>query len=157
MADMYSMQKRMSVITDLYIILKKNREQIEILTAENEEILKRIEELATNYVGESSSDEECNTPVPESSKCRTPSGFVRPGKISDELAEFLGKEKGTMIARTEITREIQKYIRDNNLQDKENNRIINSDEKLTTLFNITDGEQLTYFSLQKYINPHCLK
>ena len=157
MAEMYSMRKTMSVITDLYIILKKNREQIEILTAENEEIQKRIEELATNYDGESSSDEECDTSVPEPGKCRAPSGFVRPGKISDELAEFLGKEKGTMMARTDITREIQKYIRNNGLQDQENKRNINPDEKLLALFNIPYGEQLTYFNLQRYIGPHCLK
>ena len=48
---------------------------------------------------------------------RQPSGFVKPAVISDELAGFLGKSKGTEMARTEVTREINSYIRANKLQD----------------------------------------
>jgi hypothetical protein len=33
---------------------------------------------------------------------RSPSGFVRPCLISDEMAVFLGVEVGTMIARTSV-------------------------------------------------------
>lgn len=82
------------------------------------------------------------------------SKFCTPTKISDELAEFLGKEKGTEMARNEITREINKYIRINHLQDKENKRIINPDTKLSNLLKLNDGDELTYFNLQKYISPH---
>ena len=42
---------------------------------------------------------------------RAPSGFVKPTLISSELAEFLGKPVGTEMARTEVTREINKYIK----------------------------------------------
>ncbi|GAG15471.1 unnamed protein product, partial [marine sediment metagenome] len=51
---------------------------------------------------------------------RAPSGFVKPTKISMELANFLGKPKGTEMARTEVTREINGYIRAHNLQDPKN-------------------------------------
>jgi len=61
---------------------------------------------------------------------RQPSGFVKPTKISDELAKFLEKPVGTEMARTDVTREINKYIRSHNLQDKENGRKINPDAKL---------------------------
>jgi len=81
------------------------------------------------------------------------SKFCTPFKISDELADFLGKEKGTMMSRSDITRDINKYIKLNNLQDMKNKRYINPDAKLSNLFKL-NGDQLTYFNIQRYILPH---
>ena len=88
---------------------------------------------------------------------RAPSGFVKPTKISDELASFLGKDLGSEMARTQVTREINTYIRANNLQDKTNGRKINPDTKLAVLLKIQDGDDLTYFNLQRYMSPHFFK
>lgn len=88
---------------------------------------------------------------------RAPSGFVKPTKISDELAKFLEKPVGSEMARTEVTRDINKYIRSNNLQDKENGRKINPDSKLTTLLKLKKTDELTYFNLQRYMSPHFAK
>lgn len=88
---------------------------------------------------------------------RAPSGFVKPTLISAELASFLGKTAGTEMARTEVTREINAYIRDHQLQDKSNGRIINADTKLSSLLKIPAGEELTYFNLQRYMSPHFTK
>ena len=88
---------------------------------------------------------------------RAPSGFVKPTKISDELASFLGKEKGSEMARTEVTRDINKYIRTHNLQDKDNGRKINPDSKLATLLKLKKTDELTYFNLQRYMSPHFAK
>jgi chromatin remodeling complex protein RSC6 len=88
---------------------------------------------------------------------RAPSGFVKPTLISNELAGFLGKPEGSEMARTEVTREINKYIRTNNLQDKENGRKINPDKKLTSLLKLKKGDELTYFNLQRYMSPHFAK
>jgi chromatin remodeling complex protein RSC6 len=88
---------------------------------------------------------------------RSPSGFVKPTLISDELAVFLGKGKGTQMARTEVTREINAYIRANQLQDKTNGRRINADTNLASLLKLTSGEELTYFNLQRYMSPHFAK
>ena len=85
---------------------------------------------------------------------RAPSGFVKPTLISKELSEFLGKTDGSEMARTEVTREINAYIRNNNLQDKENGRRINPDTKLKSLLKLKKGEELTYFNLQRYMSPH---
>ena len=88
---------------------------------------------------------------------RAPSGFVKPTLISKELANFLGKPVGTEWARTEVTREINAYIRTHNLQDKENGRKINPDSKLRSLLQLKKDEELTYFNLQKYMSPHFAK
>ena len=88
---------------------------------------------------------------------RAPSGFVKPTKISDELAGFLGKDSGTEMARTDVTREINSYIRANNLQDKENGRKINPDNKLAVLLKLKKTDELTYFNLQRYMSHHFAK
>ena len=88
------------------------------------------------------------------SKPRQPSGFVKPTKISTELANFLGKPEGSEMARTEVTREINKYIRANDLQDPSNGRKINPDGKLRGLLQVPTSDDLTYFNLQKYLSKH---
>ena len=88
---------------------------------------------------------------------RAPSGFVKPTQISDELATFLEKPTGIEMARTEVTRDINSYIRTHNLQDKTNGRKINPDARLANLLQITSGEELTYFNLQKYMSRHFSK
>ena len=88
---------------------------------------------------------------------RQPSGFVKPTRISDELAKFLNKPSGSEMARTEVTREINTYIRAQNLQDKENGRKINPDSKLAALLKLKKTDELTYFNLQRYMSPHFAK
>ena len=88
---------------------------------------------------------------------RKPSGFAEAAPISDDLCDFMGKDHGTNMARTEVTREINSYIREHKLQDKDNGRKIIPDKKLTSLLKIKKGEELTYFNLQKYMSPHFAK
>jgi upstream activation factor subunit UAF30 len=88
---------------------------------------------------------------------RQPSGFVKPTKISDELAKFLEKPVGTEMARTDVTREINSYIRAHNLQDTSNGRKIIPDAKLATLLKLNKTDELTYFNLQRYMSPHFFK
>ena len=88
---------------------------------------------------------------------RAPSGFVKPTKISKELAAFLGKDWGTEMARTQVTREINAYIRAHNLQDPKNGRRILADAKLRKLLKLSKDDELTYFNLQRYMSPHFAK
>jgi chromatin remodeling complex protein RSC6 len=92
-----------------------------------------------------------------SSGNRAPSGFVKPAPISDELAKFLGKTSGTEMARVEVSKEINAYIKSNNLKDPKNGRIIHPDSKLTVLLNVKPGDELSYFNLQKYMKHHFIK
>ena len=101
--------------------------------------------------------QKANTKRKRKSGNRAPSGFVKPTLISDQLADFLGKAHGSELARTEVTREINQYIRANSLQDKDNGRIIKPDAKLKALLGVKDSEELTYFNLQKFMSPHFQK
>jgi chromatin remodeling complex protein RSC6 len=77
--------------------------------------------------------------------------------ISDELAVFLGKPKGSLLARTEVSKGINLYIREKGLQDKANGRKIIPDASLTTLLKLQGNEELSYFNLQRYIKHHFQK
>ena len=88
---------------------------------------------------------------------RKPSGFVKPTAISKELASFLGKDAGVEMARTQVTREINTYIRAHKLQDPQNGRIIRADGKLRKLLKLKKDDELTYFNLQRFMSPHFAK
>lgn len=88
---------------------------------------------------------------------RAPSGFVKPTRISDELAKFLGKSAGVEMARTSVSKEINAYIREKGLQDPANGRKINPDTSLTKLLNLQKTDELTYFNLQRYMKHHFIK
>ena len=90
---------------------------------------------------------------------RKPSGFAKPSLLSDSLCEFMGIEKGSQIARTEVTRAITKYVKDNKLFDEADKRTIKADDKLKALLDI-EGKadaKVTYFNLQSHIKHHFIK
>ena len=70
----------------------------------------------------------------------------------------MNKPEGTEIARTEVTKTLVCYIKENNLQEKtkdSKNKII-PDDKLKNLLglNIDEITDLTFFNIQKYMNKH---
>jgi chromatin remodeling complex protein RSC6 len=89
---------------------------------------------------------------------RAPSGFAKPTKVTKELCDFMNKPEGSEIARTEVTKALVNYIKQNNLielGEDSKNKIV-PDEKLKSLLGIQDEElnDLTYFNIQKYMNKH---
>ena len=88
---------------------------------------------------------------------KNPSGFARPTKVTKELCEFMNKSEGTEIARTEVTRALVNYIKSNKLENESNNKIITPDLKLKFLLGIEDGQEVTYFNIQKFMNKHFVK
>jgi upstream activation factor subunit UAF30 len=53
-----------------------------------------------------------------------------------------------------VTKAITTYVKEHNLKNKHD---INPDAKLRALLSVKADEKLTYFNLQKYLNPHYLK
>ena len=88
---------------------------------------------------------------------KSPSGFVKPTKISDELIKFLGKEADTEMSRVEVSKEITRYINEHKLKDEKCGRQINPDAKLSKLLKINKDEVLTFFNLQRYLKIHFIK
>lgn len=86
-------------------------------------------------------------------------GLNRPYRVSQELREFLGWKEGELHTRSEVTSQICKYIKSNQLQVTKNGRgfhmmVITPDENLKNLLKLTpESAPLTYSSLQRYINP----
>lgn len=116
--------------------------------------LKNVEK---NYARDMKLAQKASAKKRRSNGNRKPSGFVKPTRISDELASFLGKPVGTEMARTEVSKEINSYITSNSLQDKTNGRKIIPDSKLTQLLKIGADDELTYFNLQRFMKHHFIK
>jgi len=85
---------------------------------------------------------------------KSPSGFAKPNKISDELCDFIGVPHGTEKSRTDITRYINAYVKEHNLNKPTNRRIILPDEKLKKILKINNEEDVTFFVLQRLISHH---
>jgi hypothetical protein len=101
---------------------------------------------------------------------RKPSGFAKPGNVTNELCRFMECEEGTKLARTKVTQYLFKYIKDNNLtqsyseyneetgKNQKKTKII-LDDKLKLLLRIDDeyeDDEINYFNIQKHMNKHFL-
>ena len=87
---------------------------------------------------------------------RKPTGFASPTKISTQLCNFMDVKEGTLMARTDVTKYIINYIKENNLQGTDSKKIIQPDKALKSLLK-PGKEEINYFTLQKYMNKHFLK
>lgn len=75
--------------------------------------------------------------------------FMKPMQPDAALAAVVGSKP---IPRTEITKKIWEYIKKNNLQDAQNRRNINADDKLLKVFN--GKKQVSMFEMTKLVNQH---
>ena len=91
--------------------------------------------------------------VVEKKVIKKPSGFAIPTKISKELSDFMQKKEGEKAARTEVTQYIIQYIKEKQLQNKDNKQEIVLDNNLSKLLNC-GTDTVTYFTIQKYMNQH---
>ena len=81
--------------------------------------------------------------------------FTRPNKISDELCVFLGKPKGTEMARSEVTRAVIAYCKSKNLMEGQN--IKTTDPALRKLLRLNESSTLSILTLQTPLKQHYIK
>lgn len=143
--QMLEVQKLLALIenqTDQMDVLKTS---MKTLANSNTILFKQVKKIEAR-VTKSSMKSKAN---------RKPHGFARPTNVSDELCVFMGREQGSLVSRTDVTKSIIKYIADHNLQNPSNRRQILPD---TTLLNLFGDEArdtvIDYFTMQKYVNHH---
>lgn len=77
------------------------------------------------------------------------SAFMKPINVSEALAEIVGH--GPM-ARTEVTKKVWEYIKKHKLQDQNNKRMINPDQKLSKVLGST--QPIDMFKMTSKISKH---
>ncbi len=84
-------------------------------------------------------------------------GFSKPLEVSEKLRMFLALGDDEKISRSEVTKRVSAYVKEQGLKHPENGRVIVLDEKLTTLLSPPVGEQITFLNIQRYLSPHYIK
>ena len=135
--------------SDVLISLSSFKSQVTMLQNQIRALEKNVGKQIRTYEREATKNKNKGN--------RKPSGFAVPTKISDELCEFMKKPKGSMAARTEVTQYIIQYIKDNELQWKDNRKIIKPNTQLKKLLDVKKSEEVTYFNIQRYMNKHFIK
>tara|TARA_Y100000389_G_scaffold134961_1_gene132478 strand:+ start:24527 stop:25003 length:477 start_codon:yes stop_codon:yes gene_type:complete len=95
--------------------------------------------------------------APSDKKPREPSGFAKPTGLSSDLCDFLDIPVGSELARTEVTKRVLKYVKDNNLQNPEKKRELLIDDKMKKLLKPEKDEVVTYFNIQRLLKVHYVK
>ncbi|XP_044984928.1 upstream activation factor subunit spp27 [Hordeum vulgare subsp. vulgare] len=85
-------------------------------------------------------------------KKRAATGITIPRPVSPALQAFMGAAE---VPRTEAMKRIWAYIKQNNLQDPEDKKIIVCDEKLKALF--AGRERVGFLEVAKLLSPHFVK
>jgi len=88
-----------------------------------------------------------------------PTGFKKPIRISTELATFLKVDPAELMSRTAVTKSINSYIKEHNLQNPAAKREFDltkssQGKALAALLKPTGDVPISYFNLQKWLAPH---
>jgi hypothetical protein len=82
------------------------------------------------------------------------SGFDIPNPVPEAIRKFLGLNEDLWLPRTEVANQIYTYVREKNLRDQEDRRIIHPDMALQKLFNLKQCETLDFDNFPNYLSYH---
>ncbi|KAK2974505.1 hypothetical protein RJ640_018670 [Escallonia rubra] len=91
--------------------------------------------------------------APETKKERLPRGIMKPRRVSPEMQAFLGGVPE--IPRTQALKLIWAYIKEKDLQDPQDKKVIICDENLKKIF--AGKERVGFLEIAGLITPHFLK
>ena len=116
---------------------------------------KRLEKKSTKLQKLADKRRKRKAPVEgEEAKPARVSIFQIPTDISPQLCAFLGRPAGSQESRSNVTKFVTTYVKEQNLKNKHD---INPDAKLRALLRVPTTDKLTYFNLQKFLNVHYVK
>ncbi|AQK62695.1 SWIb domain-containing protein, partial [Zea mays] len=81
-----------------------------------------------------------------------PTGITQPKSVSPALQAIVGDP---VIPRTEVLKRLWAYIKEHNLQDPSDKKVVVCDEKLKVLF--AGRERVGFLEIAKLLNPHFVK
>ena len=143
------MVRQLSTMAELLDTLAKTSKS---LTAEMKALTKDVNKLRVSKAGGKKQKRVVNPDTP-----RKLGALEKPVPISEELAEFLGLTKGEMYSRQQVTQGVNKFVKDNDLQNPENRRyiLLESEAGLKLKSLLRDPDQpLTFFNIQRYLKVH---
>lgn len=143
------MVRQLSTMAELLDTLAKTSKS---LTAEMKALTKDVNKLRVSKASGKRQKRVVNPDTP-----RKLGALEKPVPISEELTEFLGLTKGEMYSRQQITQNINKFVKDNDLQNPENRRyiLLESEAGLKLKSLLRDPDQpLTFFNIQRYLKVH---
>ena len=142
------MVRQLSMMAELLDTLAKTSKS---LTVEMKALTKDVNKLRVSKAGKKQK-RVVNPDTP-----RKLGALEKPVPISEELAEFLGLTKGEMYSRQQVTQGVNKFVKDNDLQNPENRRyiLLESEAGLKLKSLLRDPDQpLTFFNIQRYLKVH---
>tara|TARA_B100001093_G_scaffold281608_1_gene269039 strand:- start:695 stop:1408 length:714 start_codon:yes stop_codon:yes gene_type:complete len=84
------------------------------------------------------------------------SGFLKPVVLSKEMADFTGWDPKGLHSRVDVTKFLCNYIKENDLQNHSDRRVILADDKLASLlgWDKKSDVDLTYYRMQTQMKNH---
>jgi chromatin remodeling complex protein RSC6 len=143
-----NMEKMMACLTDVNAQINDMKEAFSVLDKKSKKLTHLIELMIKK--------EQKNTS--KTKRERKPCGFAVSTKVTPEMCEFMGRKEGELISRIEITKYLNKYIKEKELENPENRQNIVPDENLWKILgDEARNEKITHFTIQKYLNKHFVK
>ena len=146
------MTRQLTSITELIETLAKTSKA---LTLEMKALTKDVNKLRVSKSAGGKKQKQKRVVDPDAP--RKMGALEKPVPITEELCDFLGLTKGEMYSRQVITKSINQYVKDNDLQNPENRRyiLLESETGLKLKALLRDPDQpLTFFNIQRYLKPH---